>query len=133
MGHRYRYMGCGVAYTLAGLLCVVAAKAHAAEVPVANSDELLAAISGATPGDEILLAPGVYNLGSKVSCNTAGTEDEPIIVRSATPLAAEIKFDTVEEIESNIDWNVPVASRPNCENWPLNPAPKPGMLTLLME
>lgn len=70
--------------------------AWAAEVPVTDATELLDAIANASPGDEIILSPGVYNIGNKVNCSTPGTLDEPIIVRSATPLAAEIKFDTVE-------------------------------------
>lgn len=79
----------------AGVVCFPVG-AWAAEVPVANTGELLDAIANASPGDEIILAQGTYNIGNKVSFATAGTADQPIIVRSETPLAAQIKFDTVE-------------------------------------
>lgn len=70
--------------------------AAAAEVPVASSGELLAAIAGASPGDEIILAPGEYLLTNKVNCTANGTADQPIIVRAEVLGEALIQFDTVE-------------------------------------
>lgn len=69
--------------------------ARARDVPVSDSDGLLAAIAGAKPGDVITLASGNYALKG-ATCGATATATEPITVRSATPLAAKIKLDAVE-------------------------------------
>ncbi len=62
---------------------------------VSTAAELTTAIQNAKAGDEIVLAAGTYALGD-VSCSASGTKTAPIVVRSATPLAARIDFSGVE-------------------------------------
>lgn len=84
---------------------IVAPIAHADEKPVATSADLVAAIASAQPGDAIVLAAGTYDLGN-VSCSTSGTADAPIVVRSATPLGALIRFSGVEGFKvSGAHWH----------------------------
>jgi hypothetical protein len=71
-------------------------EATAAEVPVSTTAELSAAITNASPGDEIILAPGDYLLTSKASCTANGTAEQPIIVRGDALGEATVQFDTVE-------------------------------------
>jgi uncharacterized protein (TIGR03382 family) len=68
----------------------------AAIINVTTAAQLVAAIDNASPGDEIVLADGTYALTANVNCDTAGTAMQPIIVRAATPLGAEIELDTTE-------------------------------------
>lgn len=62
---------------------------------VATPAELTAAIDGASPGDEIVLADGTYRL-TGASCDTPGTATAPILVRAANRQAALVEFDGVE-------------------------------------
>ena len=65
-------------------LALPAASARAAEVPVADTPGLLAAIAAAKPGDTIVLASGTYDVKqNKIACEAAGTADAPIVVRAA--------------------------------------------------
>jgi hypothetical protein len=73
-----------------------ASSAWAKTVNVTNATDLLAAISGAAAGDEIVLASGTYALAQSPVCGASGTTDAPIVVRSATPLGARIEFDALE-------------------------------------
>ena len=77
-------------------MLMISGRAAAATVQVADESALRAAIQAATAGDEIVLAPGRYELDSSPTCAAAGSVSAPILVRSATPLAAKIEFDTVE-------------------------------------
>lgn len=78
-------------------LALASATAHAAEVPVADVDALLAAIAAAQPGDTIVLAAGDYEVHQgKIACETAGTADAPIVVRAAEPGAAKLRLDSLE-------------------------------------
>jgi parallel beta-helix repeat protein len=73
------------------------ASAFAGPVPVSNVAELRTAIAGAKPGDEIILAAGTYAIsGNNVSCSASGTAAQPIVVRSATPLAAKLELSVDE-------------------------------------
>ena len=77
-------------------IVLFAASAARAELrPVADADELLAAIASAAPGDEIVLADGTYTL-SGASCAAQGTADAPIVVRAATPYGAVVELDGLE-------------------------------------
>lgn len=92
---------------ISAFLCAlgIARPARAAEIPVSTADELLAAIAAAAPGDEIVLASGTYALGANVDCSQSGTDAEPIVVRAATPLDAEIVFDALEGFKvSGAHW-----------------------------
>ena len=71
------------------------AVARAADVPVSNAAELTAALAAAKAGDTIVLAAGTYDLVD-ASCRADGTSAAPITVRSASPLAAKIRFSGVE-------------------------------------
>lgn len=64
-------------------------------INVTNVAELSAAIANAKAGDEIVLAAGTYALGN-VNCTASGSAASPIVVRSATPLAARIDFNGLE-------------------------------------
>ncbi len=72
------------------------ASAHAATIPVATTGELRAAIAAALPGDEIVLAPGTYDVTGNISCNRPGAPGAPIVVRAGCPLSALIRFNAVE-------------------------------------
>ena len=78
-------------------LCLLAGAevAHAEVKNVTTTAELTAAIGSAQAGDEIVLAAGTYRL-SGATCAANGTQQQPIIVRSATPLAAKIELDGLE-------------------------------------
>lgn len=69
--------------------------ARAADVPVKNATELLAAIAAAKPGDTIVLSDGTYAL-TGASCSANGTASQPITVKAATALGAKIRFDALE-------------------------------------
>ncbi|MBV9749584.1 MAG: hypothetical protein JO157_12315 [Acetobacteraceae bacterium] len=81
---------------LLGLAPVGAASARV--VPVNSTAGLIAAIGAARPGDEIVLADGLYELhgGHGVNCMNAGTAAAPIIVRAVWPLGARIESSAVE-------------------------------------
>ncbi len=81
---------------LLGLAPLGAASARV--VPVNSTAGLIAAISAARPGDEIVLANGLYQLngGHGVNCASAGTAAAPIVVRAARPLGARIESSAVE-------------------------------------
>jgi parallel beta-helix repeat protein len=70
--------------------------ARAGVVPVATAAALRAAITAASAGDEIVLAPGTYELTGSVPCVAAGTAPLPIVVRAATAGAAVVRFDALE-------------------------------------
>lgn len=73
------------------------AVAYAAPVPVTNATELRSAIAAAKAGDEIVLAAGTYAIsGGNIACSASGTQAAPIVVRSATPLAAKLEMSTLE-------------------------------------
>ena len=65
-------------------------------VPVATPVQLIAAIDSAAPGDVITLAAGKYDISQNLLCDVPGTASAPIVVRSAVPLGALIRFDAVE-------------------------------------
>lgn len=68
----------------------------AGTVPVSTAAQLVAAINGAAPGDVITLAAGIYDISQNLNCDVPGTASAPIVVRSAAPLGALIRFDAVE-------------------------------------
>ena len=65
-------------------------------VPVATPAQLIAAINAAAPGDVITLAAGIYEIAQNLNCDVLGTASSPIVVRSAAPLGALVRFDAVE-------------------------------------
>jgi hypothetical protein len=105
------------------VLACPGAAAAARTVHVQNASELTAAVAAAQPGDEIVLAAGTYAL-SGLSCTADGSEAAPIVVRSATPLAARVEFDGLEGFKvSGAHWHFEglevvgvCASDPDCEH-----------------
>ncbi len=87
------YGGKGALLVAAFLLPAVGV---AGVVPVSTAAQLVAAINGAAPGDVITLAAGTYDIDQNLNCDAAGTANAPIVVRSAVPLGALIRFDAVE-------------------------------------
>ena len=71
---------------------LVVGKVGAAIVPVHDGAELRAAIDEAAPGDEIVLAPGTYEIGGNLVADTPGQPDAPIVVRAAAPRSVLVKF-----------------------------------------
>lgn len=90
------------------LLAITAAgQTHAREMKAATTPALLAAISTAKAGDNIVLLNGVYTLrGSRgAECKAFGTAAAPIIVRSGVPLRAHIESDAIEAfLVSGANW-----------------------------
>ena len=104
---------------------LVGPAAWAGEVPVADVAGLLSAISGAQPGDTIVLAPGTYEVQqSKIGCEAAGTADAPIVVQAAELGTVFIKFDAVEGFHvrgpnwefANLDIEGVCAADSDCEH-----------------
>ena len=58
-------------------------------VDVSNADELKTAVSEALPGDEIVVAPGIYLGGLKMS-NKRGTLENPIVITSISRIGGEM-------------------------------------------
>ena len=73
--------------------------ASAGTVTVRSIGDLTAAIEGARPGDDIVLADGVYNVTRKLHAHAAGTASLPITVRAAHKLQAVIRSSAVIAIE----------------------------------
>jgi len=104
---------------------LAAPAAWAGEVAVADVAGLLSAISGAQPGDTIVLAPGTYEVKqSKIGCEAAGTADAPIVVQAAELGTVFIKFDAVEGFHvrgpnwefANLDIEGVCAADSDCEH-----------------
>lgn len=72
--------------------CACALPCVAGVVPVSNVAGLRAAIQNATPGDEIVLAQGTYDVDGNLTAPVPGTVGAPIIVRAAQPRTALIRF-----------------------------------------
>ncbi len=59
-------------------------------IRVNSIDALQTAVNKAHPGDEIILADGVYTTNTDISIACTGTNSAHIIIRSASPAGAEI-------------------------------------------
>lgn len=69
-----------------------AAAASAGLVPVSDVPGLRAALQAAAPGDDIVLAPGTYNVDGNLSASASGTAAAPIRVRAAQPRTTLLRF-----------------------------------------
>jgi len=74
----------------------------AAEIHVDDTSGLSAAMDSAGPGDEIILAAGTYTISDPLYPATAGTEEEPIIVRAEEPGAAILETNTAMAFEVRV-------------------------------
>lgn len=83
---RRRFLSFAIA---APLLPASGAAAHRRLVAVADRGELARAIAEAQPGDEIVLADGEYH-GDRLVVANHGTPENPIVVRAANLLGANI-------------------------------------------
>lgn len=70
------------------------ASLQAAVVPVDSVPALRAAVQAAAPGDEIVLAPGVYAITGNITATAAGSEAAPITLRAAARRSAVLRFDS---------------------------------------
>jgi parallel beta-helix repeat protein len=73
------------------LALLFAFNANARTINVRNVAELVAAMHRAAPGDDIVLADGIYSITGKLHADAPGTVSLPITVRSAHPLRATIR------------------------------------------
>ena len=83
--------------SLAWLAAALApASAWAVPVPVSDVAELQAAVANASPGDEIVLAPGNYVLANKLNCTANGTANARIVIRADSLGDATVQMDNLE-------------------------------------
>ncbi len=59
-------------------LCLLPLAAQSAEIDVSTPAEVIDAVSQASPGDVIRIAPGVYEFSGPIQLDGAGTPSEPI-------------------------------------------------------
>src|SRR5690606_24370498 len=90
---------------------VLAMPASAAVVNVGPGDDVEAAINAAQPGDEIVLAGGMYMLTERFSFDIAGTEAQPIIIRAADGEVPHLHRPTADQNIVDIDGAVYVEIR----------------------
>jgi hypothetical protein len=69
----------------------LASPAAARSIPVGDTVALAAAIAHAAPGDDIVLADGLYPIAHKLMASASGTAMAPITVRAAHRFAARIR------------------------------------------
>jgi hypothetical protein len=62
---------------------LLAGRALAEVVELAPGDDVEGAINAAQPGDELVLAGGMYELADRFGVSVHGTESQPIVVRAA--------------------------------------------------
>ncbi|NUP13192.1 MAG: hypothetical protein HOW73_44705 [Polyangiaceae bacterium] len=63
--------------------CVLAVKPALAEtVEIDPSGDLIGAVASLSPGDELVLAGGTYNLTERFAIDVSGTEAAPIVIRA---------------------------------------------------
>lgn len=57
--------------------------ARAERIDATPGEDIESIIAGMAPGDELVLAGGLYETTERFSINIAGTESQPIIIRAA--------------------------------------------------
>lgn len=72
----------------------LAASAQAEVVHITPADNLQDAVDGLGPGDELVLAGGTYTLTYRFSIGVSGTQQQPIVIRSAAGETAIIDRDS---------------------------------------
>jgi hypothetical protein len=63
---------------------------------VSTVAQFQSALASAQPGDEIVLANGIYAVNTNLNCSAEGTAAQPITVRAATRHQARIQFNAQE-------------------------------------
>lgn len=61
---------------------LVGGQARAATIEIGPADDLLAAIAGLAPGDELVLQGGTYDIAQLFTISLVGTEAMPIVIRA---------------------------------------------------
>jgi hypothetical protein len=77
------------------------------DVPVADSNALIAAINAAAAGDRILLAAGTYPINVNLNCTAAGTAAQPIEVRAVTARSVLLRFANASGITEGFKVSAP--------------------------
>lgn len=103
-------------------------RAQGRRVPVRDVAGLRAAVAQALPGDEIVLAPGDYAFGAKLSLNRPGRPEAPIVLRAEALGQARLSFSDADGVVEGLhvqaaDWvieNLDIEGRcgddSNCEH-----------------
>jgi MYXO-CTERM domain-containing protein len=91
----------GVTAACSAALLLAAAPAFAGVTEIGPGDDLIGAVNGLMPGDELVLKGGTYNLQSKFTISVSGTEQAPIIIRAK-------------------DGEVPIITRPDANQNTIN-------------
>ena len=76
------------------LSLVLTTTAHAQAL--ANAEIIRDALENATPGADLILAPGRYRFDRKIALNRPGAPNAPITLRADPPGSAELQFDAPE-------------------------------------
>ena len=78
-------------------LVLLAAVLSAASINVSNADALESAVESASPGDSIIVLPGVYDTGGSMTMTAGGTAESPVLITAQTigtvQLTGESYFD----------------------------------------
>ncbi len=89
---------------LTGALAAVASPSFAETIQVGPADDLATALTGLSPGDEVVLGDGTHDLGNGIDTTLDGNEDAPIVIRAedgARPVLAAESADTVLSFAGN--------------------------------
>ncbi|MFJ2953196.1 right-handed parallel beta-helix repeat-containing protein [Streptomyces sp. NPDC087270] len=101
------------------------AVSHAATVSVSTSDQLVAALAAAAPGDTIQLADGSYT--GKFVATTAGTSSKPItLVGSAKAVLHSSEYTGPSAVATNARAASPTAARAASAATPASSCPTGG-------
>lgn len=65
-------------------------------ISLSSSADIQAAIARARPGQILEIAPGTYTFTQNLRAQSAGTPQQPIIVRAATPGSVKLEFKQME-------------------------------------
>ena len=69
--------------SIAMTLALLPAAPVFAQIEVGPSDDVEAILNALEPGDEVVLADGMYTLGGRFGVVAAGTAEQPIVIRAA--------------------------------------------------
>ncbi len=84
-------------------IMIAATSASAAIIPVAPGEDLEGAIDGAQPGDEVVLADGMYTVTDRFDIDLVGTEAMPIIIRAEDGAQPHVHRPNAEQNIMDID------------------------------
>jgi Right handed beta helix region len=76
------------------MLSTLALPAHSAVTEISPGDDVRAAIAALQPGDELVLAGGVYGFDSRFNITVVGESDRPTVIRGKAGEEAIIEMNT---------------------------------------